>query len=272
MTAPRRCGVPVGTHGQGGNGALRIVPRGPVRKSPTTTSFDETAMTAPRFFALIPAAGAGARMGLDGPKQYAMLGGRAVIDRTLDAFRACPAITATFVVLSPDDRAFEWASEEVVPLYCGGATRRDSVLAGLEAMGEQVRPDDWVLVHDAARPGVTVELIERLIAECRDDAVGGLLALPVADTLKRAEDAAADEHARGAVTVERSGLWAAQTPQMFRSELLLRALRASDQVTDEAGAVEALGLRPKLVRGSPRNFKLTYRDDLALAAALFGAH
>ncbi len=229
-------------------------------------------MTAPRFFALIPAAGAGARMALDGPKQYASLGARTVIDRTLDAFRACALIDATYVVLAPDDRAFDCASEEVVPLYCGGATRRDSVLAGLDAMAEHVRPDDWVLVHDAARPGITVELIERLIAECRDDPVGGLLALPVADTLKRADEASGDDGARGSATVERSGLWAAQTPQMFRHGLLVRALRSAEQVTDEAGAVEALGLRPKLVRGSPRNFKLTYRDDLALAAALFGAH
>ena len=183
-------------------------------------------MTAPRYFGLIPAAGTGARMGLDGPKQYASLAGRPVIDRTLDAFRACPAIASTFVVLAPDDREFGAASEEVVPVYCGGATRRDSVLAGLEAMAESVRPGDWVLVHDAARPGITVELIERLIAECRDDPVGGLLALPVADTLKRAEEVAAPEPAaRGATTVERSGLWAAQTPQMFRCGTLRNSLQ-----------------------------------------------
>lgn len=226
-------------------------------------------MSAHRFFALIPAAGDGSRMALDGPKQYAQIAGRAVIDWTLDAFRACAWIDATFVVLAPDDRAFAWASETVIPLYCGGASRRDSVLAGLDAIADRVGPDDWILVHDAARPGITTELLNGLIAECCGDAVGGLLALPVPDTLKRAlatDDASDPPRARA--TVARDGLWAAQTPQMFRHALLVRALRSAEQVTDEASAVEALGLQPRLVRGSPCNLKLTYRDDLALAAAL----
>lgn len=206
-------------------------------------------------------------MALDGPKQYAPIAGRAVIDWMLDAFRTCALIEKTFVVLAPDDRAFAWASEDVVPLYCGGASRRDSVLAGLAAIADRVTPDDWVLVHDAARPGLTAELVAHLIAECRDDRVGGLLALPMADTLKRASAGEGDEM-RSSATVDRAGLWAAQTPQMFRHGLLARALNEAVAVTDEASAIEALGLKPKLVRGSPRNFKLTYRDDLALAAAL----
>ena len=145
-------------------------------------------------------------------------------------------------------------------LYNGGATRKQSVLNGLLAMRAQLSDDDWVLVHDAARPGLTPALIERLISEVRSDAVGGLLALPVVDTLKRS-----DADGRSEATVPRDGLWAAQTPQMFRYALLHRALGQASEVTDEASAVEALGLRPKLVEGSPRNFKITLPHDVALA-------
>jgi len=133
---------------------------------------------------------------------------------------------------------------------------------GLIAMLDAVEPDDWVLVHDAARPCLTALLIDRLLAQLSDDAVGGLLALPVADTLKKADDAQ-----RVSVTVPRKKLWQAQTPQMFRYRLLLEALRRADAaaLTDEAGAIEQLGLSPKLVMGSPTNLKVTWPDDLRFA-------
>ena len=148
----------------------------------------------------------------------------------------------------------------VTLLYHGGATRKQSVLNGLLAMRAQLADDDWVLVHDAARPGLTPALVERLIGEVQSDTVGGLLALPVVDTLKRG-----DADGRSEATISRDGLWAAQTPQMFRYALLQRALEQASEVTDEASAVEALGLRPKLVEGSPRNFKITLPHDVTLA-------
>ncbi|HEU4621381.1 MAG TPA: 2-C-methyl-D-erythritol 4-phosphate cytidylyltransferase [Burkholderiaceae bacterium] len=214
-----------------------------------------------RCFALIPAAGKGSRVGAGRPKQYEQVAGRCVIDWTLDAFRACESIVATYVVLAPDDQSFTFHARNVVPLHVGGVSRRDSVLAGLNAIASDVKPDDWILVHDAARPGLTVDLLSRLIGELIDDAVGGLLAVPVPDTVKRMND-----QRRVHETVPRDGLWLAQTPQMFRYELLKRALDALPNATDEASAVEALGLAPKLVQGSARNSKITYREDLELAA------
>jgi 2-C-methyl-D-erythritol 4-phosphate cytidylyltransferase len=145
-------------------------------------------------------------------------------------------------------------------LHNGGATRQESVLNGLHAMREQIADDDWVLVHDAARPGLTHALIDRLVLSLRDDAVGGLLAMPIVDTLKRS-----GLNGRAEATVARERLWAAQTPQMFRHALLRRALEQAEQVTDEASAVEALGLEPKLIEGSPRNFKVTLAHDVLLA-------
>jgi 2-C-methyl-D-erythritol 4-phosphate cytidylyltransferase len=146
-------------------------------------------------------------------------------------------------------------------LFCGGEKRSDTVLNGLIA--SELEPDDWVLVHDAARPCLNQAHLTRLIAELRDDAVGGILAVPVADTLKLADD-----KGRIARTEERAGLWQAQTPQMFRAGLLTQALQASPQVTDEAAAIEALGLHPKLVLGEPTNFKVTYPQDMLLAELL----
>ena len=153
------------------------------------------------------------------------------------------------------------------PLYCGGETRRDSVYNGLVAAMAAVAADDWVLVHDAARCLVTPAQIDALIDACRDDAVGGLLALPLADTLKRAEDG------RVAATLDRGDKWLAQTPQMFRIGPLAAALRLALQadaaaITDEASAMEAAGLQPLLVRGSAQNFKVTYPEDFALAEAI----
>ncbi|HJV76412.1 MAG TPA: 2-C-methyl-D-erythritol 4-phosphate cytidylyltransferase [Noviherbaspirillum sp.] len=224
-------------------------------------------MTSSRYFALIPAAGVGARMGAECPKQYMPLAGKLMLMHVLDTFASTPSIEHVYVVVSKADGYISDAladanhlADRVTVIYEGGATRQQSVLNGLQAVRAQVADDDWILVHDAARPGLTPALIDRLISEVRNDAVGGLLALPVVDTLKRS-----DTEGRSEATVQRDKLWAAQTPQMFRYALLKRALEQAINVTDESSAVEALGLRPKLVEGSPRNFKITLPHDVALA-------
>ena len=223
----------------------------------------------PRCYALVPCAGVGVRAGVGGPKQYHPLAGRAVVAHTLDALQRVARIEATLVVLSPDDAQFErhvpgfagWVAR------CGGATRAETVANGLrELVAHGAQPHDWVLVHDAARCLIRPALIDRLIDACQDDEVGGLLALPLADTLKQAQGE------RVAATVERAGMWAAQTPQMFRLGLLQPALaHAGDAVTDEASAIEALGHAPRLVEGSLENFKLTWPADFELAALLLSS-
>lgn len=224
-------------------------------------------MNPPRYFALIPAAGIGARMGASIPKQYVPLAGQPMLLHSLQTFSALPAIAHVYIVVGKDDGYIDDALassghllDRVTLIRNGGATRHQSVLNGLAAMREQIRDDDWVLVHDAARPGLTAAMVESLIGSLANDEVGGLLALPVVDTLKRAgADRTVD------ATVPREGMWAAQTPQMFRYALLRRALEQAIEVTDEASAIEAIGLRPKLVEGSPRNFKVTLPHDMALA-------
>ncbi len=224
------------------------------------------------LFALIPAAGAGSRMLGGAPKQYQRLAGKPMLWhalRSLDNAR----IETLFVVLAKDDRAFgalDWSAFEgrLEPLYCGGATRAESVHNGLIAAMAGIDADDWVLVHDAARPCLPRADLERLIVECEGDAIGGILALPVAETVKRvAKDEAGV--ARVAKSEDRSQLWLAQTPQMFRVGLLAQALHgAKGEVTDEASAIEQLGLQPRLVAGSRRNIKVTYPEDLAIAEAI----
>lgn len=219
------------------------------------------------IFALIPAAGTGVRMGYEIPKQYQQLAGKPLINHAIDVLCAHARVQQVFVVLSPEDVIFrqqDWSAYkgQLEQLYCGGATRSASVLNGLMAMGDAVEPDDWVMVHDAARPCLTDRLIDQLINELADDNVGGLLALPVTDTLKRA-----DPTQRVVETVSRENLWQAQTPQMFRYRLLLEALRNAAglniaTVTDESSAIEQLGLKPRLVMGSPGNLKVTWPDDL----------
>ncbi|MGC4080168.1 MAG: 2-C-methyl-D-erythritol 4-phosphate cytidylyltransferase [Rubrivivax sp.] len=225
-------------------------------------------MTVPptRCFALVPCAGVGLRAGAGGPKQYAPLAGRPVVAHTLAALAAVPRLAGTLVVLSPEDAQFEAAVPDWQGWIArsGGATRAESVANGLPVLRELgARDDDWVLVHDAARCLLRPEWVDRLIDACLADPVGGLLALPLADTLK------AEEAGRVADTVPRAGKWAAQTPQMFRIGLLSRALaEAGDQVTDESSAVEALGLAPRLVAGDLENLKVTWPADFALAARL----
>ena len=224
-----------------------------------------------RLVGLIPAAGRGARVGTGEPKQYLELHGRPLLAHAARALLAHPALALAFVVLAPDDERFaglDWSEfgDRLAPLWCGGASRRDSVMNALVAMANVVDPDDWVLVHDAARPCLGRDDLSRLVDTVRGDDVGGILALPVADTLKR--DDGADRIER---TEPRERLWLAQTPQMFRHGTLLRALAGGGQVTDEAAAVEALGLKPRLVPGSAGNLKVTYPGDLSIAAALLGA-
>ncbi len=220
----------------------------------------------PRHVALLPAAGVGARMQTDMPKQYLSIHGRPMLWHALQVFERHPRIERLYVVLSPADdwwSAHDWSGlRKLAVLRCGGATRALSVLHGLRAMRDEVAADDWVLVHDAARPCFTAALLDRLLAEVGDDPVGGILAAPVADTLKRE-----GKVRRIAETVPREGLWGAQTPQMFRHGLLLSALeRAGSGVTDEASAVEALGYAPRLVESDRSNLKVTFPDDLEVAA------
>ncbi len=219
-------------------------------------------MSFPSFVALIPAAGVGARMGTSIPKQYAPLAGKPMLQHVIETFSSARQIAQVFVVVSAADAYIDQLPlpPRCTILRCGGATRQASVTNGLRAIAPTVDADDWILVHDAARPGLTVALIDKLIAFAREDAVGGLLALPVVDTIKQSNG-----HGRSAGTVSRDLLWAAQTPQMFRHRMLLDALECATAMTDEASAIEALGLHPKLVEGSARNFKVTLPEDLAVA-------
>ncbi|MBA3588550.1 2-C-methyl-D-erythritol 4-phosphate cytidylyltransferase [Methylibium sp.] len=261
-------------------------------------------------YALVPCAGAGTRASAHQPKQYVPIAGRAVVAHTLAALDRVRRLTATLVVLAPQDQRFElevpgWGQDNALEAHtasrssgpvlkagvrtagdvpgaqrqwavrCGGTTRAASVANGLATLIERgALPEDWVLVHDAARCLVQPADIERLIAACEFDAVGGLLALPLADTLKREAVAVPDPTSgagasRAAATLDRRGLWQAQTPQMFRIGRLREALSAAgDQVTDEASAIEALGDAPLLVPGMLENFKLTWPADFALAERL----
>ena len=221
--------------------------------------------------ALIVAAGVGARMGSAVPKQYLSLQGHPVLWHTAQVFLRCPMIERVFIVVGSEDRmidqVFAHDTERLTILRCGGATRQASVQNGLCAMASVAAASDWVLVHDAARPGLNDELLLRLQAALADHPVGGLLALPVADTVKQVQG----DHL---CTLDRSGLWLAQTPQMFRYGLLVSALAAAEgklAVSDEASAIEAMGQVPLLVPGAATNFKLTQPSDLILMEALLGA-
>ena len=227
-------------------------------------------MTA-RYFGLVPAAGSGSRFGAGGLKQYSPLAGKPMLHHSIERLLAAPEVEVVFVVLAPGDTDFrrhDWSAfgERLAPLYCGGASRRDSVLNGLVAAASAVDPNDWILVHDAARPCLGMAELRRLMDEAGQEEVGGILAIPVADTLKRA-----DEEHRIVATEPRDGLWRAQTPQMFRHGMLLRALREAEHVADDASAVEALGYKPKLVEGSTRNLKVTFPADLDIAERLLRA-
>ena len=225
----------------------------------------------PRHYAIVPAAGSGSRFGGEKPKQYLDLLGRPLIYHTLAALTACPDIERVWVVLAPDDPwwpQYDWSGlgAKLETVRCGGATRAESVANGLQAAAMVAAADDWILVHDAARPCLSAAMLERLFVELADDPVGGILAVPVADTVKRA-----DAEQRVAATEPRDALWQAQTPQMFRYGQLQKSLKNEIAVTDEAGAIEAAGLKPKLVRGDSTNLKVTWPADLALAAMILRA-
>jgi len=227
-----------------------------------------------RHVALIPAAGVGARMAAGSPKQYLPIGAKPMLRHTVDAFLSSPLIAHTYVVVSADDPFIDAVlpdasdgASRVTVLRCGGATRMESIRNGLHAVRAALADTDHVLVHDAARPGLNAALIERLITETGDHPAGGLLALPVVDTVKRRGDG-------GIATVDRANLWLAQTPQMFTYALLCRALDAATDpaaITDDASAVEALGLAPRLVEGHPRNLKVTLPSDIRIAEMYLAA-
>ncbi|MEY2801083.1 MAG: hypothetical protein RL513_667 [Pseudomonadota bacterium] len=224
----------------------------------------------PRLHALIPCAGSGSRAGTQVPKQYQPVAGRALVVHTLAALARVRRLASILVVVAPGDdflARLEGLPAQVQVADCGGSTRAASVLGGLHELRRRGAADsDWVLVHDAARCLITPDLVDRLIDACLDDPVGGLLAQPLADTLKHGPEG------RVAATLPREGHWLAQTPQMFRLAPLAQAIEAAGgAVTDEAGAIEAAGGQPRLVPGSARNFKVTWPEDFALAQALLSS-
>lgn len=228
------------------------------------------AAAANRHYAIVPAAGSGERMsaGATGtrlPKQYLPLLQQPVLWHALSALCAHPDIVEVIVVLAPDDVHWvqhDWSAlgGKLRPLFHGGMTRAHSVLAGLRALSTVARADDWVLVHDAARACLARWQLERLLREAAASEVGGLLAVPVGDTLKQV-----DARQQVVKTVARDGLWQAQTPQMFRYRILRRALESNSNVTDEAAAIEAAGLQPQVVASDASNLKITWPLDLHLA-------
>jgi 2-C-methyl-D-erythritol 4-phosphate cytidylyltransferase len=221
----------------------------------------------PRYFALLPAAGNGARFGADKPKQYSTIDGKALLQLSIERLADNLPLTRIYVALSDHDDLFAAcvdARDDVVAVRCGGPTRAQTVANALRFIADAA-PDDWIVVHDAVRPCVDAAALARLVTELRNDSVGGLLAVPAAATLKRG-----DPNGRSERTEPREGIWHAQTPQMFRFGVLREALARPgfEQATDEAQAVEAMGLRPRLVLGSSTNVKVTYPDDLLLATAI----
>jgi 2-C-methyl-D-erythritol 4-phosphate cytidylyltransferase len=219
-----------------------------------------------RHIAIVPAGGQGSRFGGETPKQFLPLLGIPLIGHTLNGLLASALVERAFVVMSPGLSGHSpvdftpWA-ERATPLWCAGAERSHTVLHALEELQNELDSQDWVLVHDAARPCLRREALERLLTEGAQNGVGGILAVPVADTLKREHQGEVEE------TVNREGLWRAQTPQMFRYGLLLEALRQcrNTPVTDEAQAMERLGYRPRLVMGDAFNLKVTWPEDLQMA-------
>lgn len=219
----------------------------------------------PAFWAVIPAAGVGARMAADRPKQYLQLGGRTILEHSLNCFLGHPSLKGVVVSIAADDPfwpGLPCASDPRIQRAAGGRERADSVLNALLLLHAQGAADgDWVLVHDAARPNLSRDDLDRLLLELADDPVGGLLAVPARDTLKRA-----DANGRVEVTVDRSTIWQAYTPQMFRLGALHRALAdslvADVAITDEASAIEWSGQAPRLIEGRNDNIKVTRPEDL----------
>ncbi len=223
-----------------------------------------------KIIALVPAAGTGTRLGDSLPKQYLSLNGKPMIFHTLAALARVSRIHRIVIVLSPEDQHWpqfeaDWSAlgARISVLKVGGKSRGESVANGLAALAGEMAANDWALVHDAARPCIRTELVEQFLDELENDPVGGLLALPLADTIKQD-----DGQQRVERTVPREGIWRAQTPQMFRYGTLTRALGQFVGATDESQAVEFLGMSPRLVTGEPINLKVTYARDMDLARIL----
>ncbi|MDE1988960.1 MAG: 2-C-methyl-D-erythritol 4-phosphate cytidylyltransferase [Betaproteobacteria bacterium] len=216
-----------------------------------------------RCIAILPAGGTGSRFGTACPKQFTLLLGQPLLVHSIHALLQDDRIQAIHVIVSPEYETFldctPWHGRVTV-MPCAGASRADTVRQALDRLSPTLRADDWVLVHDAARPCLSQSALSRLLDTLWNDPVGGLLAVPVADTLKLS-----GAEGRVRTTVDRSGLWAAQTPQMFRFGILQQALQWATTPTDESAAVEALGQAPRLVQGDPANIKVTYPEDLLYA-------
>ena len=219
------------------------------------------------IWAIVPAAGIGSRMAADRPKQYLTISGKTILEHTLSGLLQVEDISGVQLCLSPSDEFWSelnFEHERMLPVIDGGAQRADSVLSGLQALSGLAKADDWVLVHDAARPCISQPMLERLFDTVAEHAVGGILAIPLADTIKRSNNNEGifviDK------TIDRDQLWAAQTPQMFRYGLLkqsvLTAIENDVAITDEASAIEAAGHQSLLVPGSRSNIKVTYPEDL----------
>jgi 2-C-methyl-D-erythritol 4-phosphate cytidylyltransferase len=221
-----------------------------------------------KYWAVVPAAGVGKRMGGDQPKQYVPIAGKTVLEHSLNRMLDCPEINGAIVAISVGDdywKNLNYQHEKSVLVATGGKERSDSVLNALHELSQTADDNDWVLVHDAARPCVRQEDIQKLIQSCKDHPVGGILAVPVKDTIKKS-----NESSEIIGTVDRSMLWHAQTPQMFRlgllREALTKALDAGVEVTDEASAIEWAGKNPLLVEGHSDNIKITRKEDTALTS------
>ena len=221
-----------------------------------------------KFHIIIPAAGSGSRMGLDKPKQYLVLHKQTFVERVTRIFENISFIDSIHIALHPEDGVWKTLnlsfSSKVQTHYCGGASRSETVSNALESIKEEVDEQDWILVHDAARPGIQEKDVIHLIEALRDDPVGGLLAYPIADTIKKSnkEDRVIDSPVR-------DHLWQAQTPQMYRYKMLTDALNSFDGIpTDESQAIERLGMKPKLIKGDFKNFKVTYQEDLKILESL----
>jgi 2-C-methyl-D-erythritol 4-phosphate cytidylyltransferase len=230
-----------------------------------------------RYFVVIPAAGSGRRFSSSIPKQYAALGAATVIEHALAPFESDPDCAGIIVAIAPDDRwwpAIAARRSRLIEGVMGGEQRAHSVRNALRALASRVRDDDWIMVHDAARPCFSSTDLKLLKRELAAHPVGGLLAVPLADTLKRALEPGS-QVAHVDATIDRNGLWRAVTPQVFRCGMLLRALEAALDAqrapTDEAQAIEWAGHRPRLIAGRADNIKVTTADDLALATAILNA-
>lgn len=221
-----------------------------------------------RYFCIIPAAGIGRRFGSTYPKQYQLIQGKTVLEHTLSKFIYHPKIEKIVVVLNPDDHYWPRLG---LHTYCdkiittmGGLERCHSVLNGLKALARFTQPQDWILVHDAVRPCLRLDDLNKLMSEIEHHPIGGILGMRISDTLKRS-----DAQNQIMSTVSRENVWQALTPQMFREQILFQAMEAvvhsKNYVTDEAAAIEALGFIPLIVEGRRDNIKITHSEDISLA-------